>query len=108
MMTFFDAKSKSCKVLDARETAPKASTRDMYGADEWASKYGRRKNEIKLKSIFYNFILIGFFILTSKYDKKKYKIKINSNQKLQLRILQLKHKKVKQSLRIKNNSKWMK
>jgi len=39
-MTFYDAKAKKCKVLDARETAPKASSREMYGTDEWASKYG--------------------------------------------------------------------
>lgn len=41
IMTFYDAKAKKCKVLDARETAPKASSREMYGTDEWASKYGR-------------------------------------------------------------------
>lgn len=33
--------TKLCKVVDARETAPGASSRDMYGNDEWASKYGR-------------------------------------------------------------------
>uniref|UniRef100_A0A915E6K2 Gamma-glutamyltransferase n=1 Tax=Ditylenchus dipsaci TaxID=166011 RepID=A0A915E6K2_9BILA len=33
---------KSCKVVDARETAPAASSRDMFGSDEWASKYGYR------------------------------------------------------------------
>ncbi|KAL3081062.1 hypothetical protein niasHT_037530 [Heterodera trifolii] len=42
IMTFYDAKSRSCKVLDARETAPAASSREMYGTDEWASKYGYR------------------------------------------------------------------
>lgn len=42
-MTFYDAKSRSCKVLDARETAPAASSREMYGTDEWASKYGEKK-----------------------------------------------------------------
>lgn len=31
-----------CKVIDARETAPGASKFDMYGTDEWASKYGIR------------------------------------------------------------------
>ncbi|KAI1714983.1 gamma-glutamyltranspeptidase domain-containing protein [Ditylenchus destructor] len=42
IMTLYNRTTKSCKVVDARETAPKASSRDMYGSDEWASKYGYR------------------------------------------------------------------
>lgn len=34
-------KSYDNECVYCRETAPKASSRDMYGDDEWASKYGR-------------------------------------------------------------------
>jgi len=40
IMTFYDRTKQKCFVLDARETAPKASHKEMYGKDEWASKYG--------------------------------------------------------------------
>jgi gamma-glutamyltranspeptidase / glutathione hydrolase / leukotriene-C4 hydrolase len=55
ILTFYDAKAKQCRVMDARETAPKASSKEMFGTDEWASKYGRwgiifYKHSIKIKS----------------------------------------------------------
>lgn len=40
IMTFYDKKKQKCFILDARETAPNASHKEMYGKDEWASKYG--------------------------------------------------------------------
>jgi gamma-glutamyltranspeptidase len=40
IMTLYNQTTRTCKVVDARETAPKASHRDMFGSDEWASKYG--------------------------------------------------------------------
>uniref|UniRef100_A0A914N310 Uncharacterized protein n=1 Tax=Meloidogyne incognita TaxID=6306 RepID=A0A914N310_MELIC len=42
IMTYYDRTKEKCFVLDARETAPKASHKEMYGKDEWASKYGFR------------------------------------------------------------------
>ncbi|KAH7712347.1 Protein H14N18.4 a [Aphelenchoides avenae] len=42
IMTLYNKTTEKCTVIDARETAPKASTRDMFGSDEWASKYGWR------------------------------------------------------------------
>lgn len=40
ILTIYDAKAGKCRVLDARETAPKAANRDMYGNNPNASKYG--------------------------------------------------------------------
>ncbi|KAF7629946.1 hypothetical protein Mgra_00009080 [Meloidogyne graminicola] len=39
ILTFYDRANQKCLVLDARETAPSASNRSMFGKDEWASKY---------------------------------------------------------------------
>ncbi|CAI5451668.1 unnamed protein product [Caenorhabditis angaria] len=42
LMTYYDKKSGNCYSIDARETAPAASTRDMFLNDSDGSKYGFR------------------------------------------------------------------
>ncbi|KAI6210862.1 hypothetical protein M3Y96_00372900 [Aphelenchoides besseyi] len=40
LMTLYNATTQKCLVVDARETAPAAAHRDMFGNEEFASKYG--------------------------------------------------------------------
>uniref|UniRef100_A0A914BW81 Gamma-glutamyltransferase n=1 Tax=Acrobeloides nanus TaxID=290746 RepID=A0A914BW81_9BILA len=42
IMTLYNRTTQKCLVIDARETAPAASNKTMFGSDEWASKYGWR------------------------------------------------------------------
>uniref|UniRef100_A0A7E4VBZ7 Gamma-glutamyltranspeptidase 1 n=1 Tax=Panagrellus redivivus TaxID=6233 RepID=A0A7E4VBZ7_PANRE len=42
IMTMYNRTTASCLVIDARETAPNAATRDMFHNDSAASKYGWR------------------------------------------------------------------
>ncbi|KAI6191150.1 hypothetical protein M3Y97_00196700 [Aphelenchoides bicaudatus] len=41
-MTVYNRTTEKCVVVDARETAPSAAHRDMFGNEEFASKYGWR------------------------------------------------------------------
>jgi gamma-glutamyltranspeptidase/glutathione hydrolase/leukotriene-C4 hydrolase len=40
-MTIWDAKNKKADYLDARETAPKAATEDMFNGNAHLAMYGR-------------------------------------------------------------------
>uniref|UniRef100_A0A0N4ZWH7 Gamma-glutamyltranspeptidase 1 n=1 Tax=Parastrongyloides trichosuri TaxID=131310 RepID=A0A0N4ZWH7_PARTI len=64
IMTFYNKTTKSCKVIDARETAPDAATRDMYKGDEFLSKYG-------YKAIATPGEIYGYWIAFTKYGSGK-------------------------------------
>lgn len=42
LMTIWDAKNKTADYLDARETAPKAATEDMFDGNAHLAMYGKR------------------------------------------------------------------
>uniref|UniRef100_A0A0N5BE08 Gamma-glutamyltranspeptidase 1 n=1 Tax=Strongyloides papillosus TaxID=174720 RepID=A0A0N5BE08_STREA len=64
IMTLYNKTTKSCRVIDARETAPIASTRDMYKGDEWLSKYG-------YKAIATPGEIYGYWLSFTKYGSGK-------------------------------------